>query len=103
MQMNKINHLIYFYNKATTLVEPSIMNVIPPFLKYIFANTYSSHCIGLSVKVFVKTFRMQVAELILAEAFGPIKLCLLTYYTKEEIISTTWSIKGTVTNQYNHA
>jgi cysteine desulfurase len=101
--MSKFEHLIYFDNNATTPVDPRALNAMLPFLKYIFANAYSLHHFGIAVKEAVKTARIQVAELIVAEAFGSIRFSLVTYYTKEAVISATWSITRTVTNQYNHA
>lgn len=59
---------IYLDNNATTPVDPTVLEVMMPFLTNNFANASSTHQVGLSANAAVKIARQQISELIGAEA-----------------------------------
>jgi len=63
-----IKQVIYLDNNATTQIDKRVLESMMPFLTNEFANANSTHQFGVHAYEAVKTARVQVAELIGAEA-----------------------------------
>lgn len=61
-------HLIYLDNNATTQIDKRVLDAMMPFLTTEFANANSTHQFGVHAYEAVKSARVQVSELIGAEA-----------------------------------
>lgn len=59
---------IYLDNNATTQIDKRVLDAMMPFLTHEFANANSTHQFGVHAYEAVKSARVQVAELIGAEA-----------------------------------
>jgi len=66
--MERAKQIIYLDNNSTTQIDPRVLNVMMPFLTSEFANANSTHLFGAHAYEAVKSARVQVAELIGAEA-----------------------------------
>lgn len=66
--MRSIKDLIYLDNNATTQIDKRVLDAMMPFLTNEFANANSTHQFGVHAYEAVKSARVQVAELIVAEA-----------------------------------
>lgn len=62
------NQIIYLDNNATTRIDQRVLEAMMPFLTHEFANASSTHQFGVHAYEAVKAARLQVAELIGAEA-----------------------------------
>lgn len=62
------NQLIYLDNNATTPIDKRVLDAMMPFLTDNFANANSTHQFGVGAYKAVKEARVQVSELIGAEA-----------------------------------
>ncbi|MFA7381111.1 MAG: cysteine desulfurase family protein [Bacteroidia bacterium] len=60
--------LIYLDNNATTQIDKRVLDAMMPFLTHEFANANSTHLFGVNAYEAVKAARIQVSELIGAEA-----------------------------------
>lgn len=60
--------IVYLDNNATTQVDKRVLDAMMPFLTNEFANANSTHKFGLAAYEAVKSARIQVSELISAEA-----------------------------------
>jgi cysteine desulfurase len=60
--------IIYLDNNATTPIDPGVLAAMMPFLTDNYANANSTHQFGVGAYEAVKNARMQVADLIGAEA-----------------------------------
>lgn len=60
--------IIYLDNNATTQIDKRVLDAIMPFLTNEFANANSTHLFGVSANEAVKAARIQVADLIGADA-----------------------------------
>ena len=67
--MENKKQIIYLDNNATTPIDKRVLDVMMPFLTDNFANANSTHLFGVSAYEAVKKARIQVAELIGAEAY----------------------------------
>lgn len=68
MDMKIKKQIIYLDNNATTQVDKRVLDAMMPFLTDNYANANSTHQFGVVAYEAVKTARIQVAELIGAEA-----------------------------------
>ncbi len=66
--MEAKNQIIYLDNNATTQIDKRVLDAMMPFLTNEFANANSTHQFGIHAYEAVKTARVQVSELIGAEA-----------------------------------
>ena len=66
--MEAKNQVIYLDNNATTQIDKRVLDAMMPFLTNEFANANSTHQFGVNAYEAVKSARVQVAELIGAEA-----------------------------------
>ena len=66
--MNSTKQIIYLDNNATTPIDKRVLDAMMPFLTHEFANANSTHQFGVTSYEAVKTARIQVADLIHAEA-----------------------------------
>jgi len=66
--MENNQKVIYLDNNATTPIDKSVLDAMMPFLTHEFANANSTHQFGLHAYEAVKKARIQVADLIGAEA-----------------------------------
>jgi cysteine desulfurase len=69
MTMETKKQLIYLDNNATTPIDKRVLEAMMPFLTDNYANANSTHQFGVGAYEAVKTARMQVADLIGAEAY----------------------------------
>lgn len=60
--------IIYLDNNATTPIDQKVLDAMMPYLTHEFANASSTHQFGLNAHEAVKSARIQVAELIGADA-----------------------------------
>jgi len=67
--MDSTKHIIYLDNNATTPIDKRVLDAMMPFLTDNFANANSTHKFGVSAYEAVKAARVQVSELIGAEAY----------------------------------
>ncbi len=67
--MDTTKHMIYLDNNATTPIDKKVLEAMMPFLTDNFANANSSHKFGVGAYEGVKAARVQVADLIAAEAY----------------------------------
>lgn len=66
--MENRKQLIYLDNNATTQIDKRVLEAMMPFLTHEFANANSTHQFGVHAYEAVKSARVQVSELIGAEA-----------------------------------
>lgn len=66
--MEAKKQVIYLDNNATTQIDKKVLDAMMPFLTDAFANANSTHQFGVHAYEAVKTARIQVSELIGAEA-----------------------------------
>lgn len=66
--MKNSKQVIYLDNNATTPIDKRVLDAMMPFLTNEFANANSTHQFGVHAYEAVKAARVQVAELIAAEA-----------------------------------
>lgn len=66
--MQSTKQVIYLDNNATTPIDKKVLDAMMPFLTNEFANANSTHQFGINAYEAVKAARVQVAELIGAEA-----------------------------------
>jgi cysteine desulfurase len=66
--MGNSNQIIYLDNNATTPIDKRVLDAMMPYLTNEFANASSTHQFGVHAYEAVKAARMQVADLIGAEA-----------------------------------
>ena len=66
--MEEKKQVIYFDNNATTQIDKWVLDAMMPFLTNEFANANSTHQFGVNAYEAVKSARLQVSELIEAEA-----------------------------------
>ena len=66
--MKNSRQVIYLDNNATTPIDKKVLDAMMPFLTNEFANANSTHQFGVHAYEAVKAARVQVAELIGAEA-----------------------------------
>ncbi|MCY7410849.1 MAG: aminotransferase class V-fold PLP-dependent enzyme, partial [Chitinophagales bacterium] len=66
--MNSQKQIIYLDNNATTPIDKRVLDAMMPFLTHEFANANSTHQFGVGAYEAVKAARIQVSELIHAEA-----------------------------------
>lgn len=62
------SNIIYLDNNATTHLDPRVLEEMMPYLTHNFANANSSHLFGVGAHEAVQKARLQVADLIGAEA-----------------------------------
>ena len=67
--MENKKQIIYLDNNAATPIDKRVLDAMMPFLTDNFANASSTHLFGVSAYEAVKKARVQVAELIGAEAY----------------------------------
>ena len=67
-EMNTEKLIIYLDNNATTQIDKRVLDAMMPFLTNEFANANSTHQFGVAAYEAVKSARIQVADLISAEA-----------------------------------
>jgi len=89
MESNK--QIIYLDNNATTAVDKRVIEAMMPYLTDNFANANSTHQFGVGAYEAVKTARMQVADLIGAEAYEII-------FTSGSTEAINLAIKGVAEN-----
>lgn len=68
MKMESNKQVIYLDNNATTQIDKRVLDAMMPYLTNEFANANSTHQFGSNAYKAVKSARIQVAELIGAEA-----------------------------------
>lgn len=83
--------VIYLDNNATTQIDKRVLDVMMPFLTNEFANANSTHQFGVHAYEAVKSARVQVAELIGAEAHEIV-------FTSGSTEAINLSIKGVAEN-----
>ena len=66
--MNSQRQIIYLDNNATTPIDKRVLDAMMPFLTNEFANANSTHQFGVAAYEAVKSARIQVSELIGADA-----------------------------------
>lgn len=66
--MKAKRQVIYLDNNATTQIDKGVLDAMMPFLTHEFANANSTHQFGVHAYEAVRSARLQVAELIGAEA-----------------------------------
>ena len=66
--MGNSNQIIYLDNNATTPIDKRVLDAMMPYLTNEFANASSTHQFGVHAYEAVKAARIQVADLISAEA-----------------------------------
>ena len=66
--MTNFKELIYLENNATTQIDKRVLDAMMPFLTDEFANANSTHQFGVHAHEAVKAARVQVSEIIGAEA-----------------------------------
>jgi len=86
--------IVYFDNNATTQVDKRVLDVMMPFLTNEFANANSTHQFGLTVYESVKSARIQVSELIGAEAHEIV-------FTSGSTEAINLAINGVAENYYD--
>ena len=87
-----MNHeIIYLDNNATTPIDKQVLEAMMPFLTDNFANASSTHQFGVSAHEAVKNARIQVADLIGAEAYEII-------FTSGSTEAINLAIKGVAEN-----
>ncbi|MFZ4059452.1 MAG: cysteine desulfurase family protein [Ferruginibacter sp.] len=69
MESGTKKQLIYLDNNATTPIDKRVLDAMMPYLTDNFANANSTHQFGVGAYEAVKAARVQVADLIGAEAF----------------------------------
>lgn len=89
MELKK--QILYLDNNATTQVDKRVLDAMMPFLTDIFANANSTHQFGVVAYDAVKAARVQVAELIGAEAYEII-------FTSGSTEAINLAIKGVAEN-----
>ena len=67
--MEAKKQVIYLDNNATTQIDKRVLDAMMPFLTNEFANANSTHLFGVHAYEAVKSARVQVSELIGAEAY----------------------------------
>jgi len=83
--------IIYLDNNATTQIDKRVLDAMMPFLTNEFANANSTHLFGVKAYEAVKAARIQVADLIGAEAHEII-------FTSGSTESINLAIKGVAQN-----
>lgn len=83
--------IIYLDNNATTQIDKRVLDAMMPFLTNEFANANSTHLFGVKAYEAVKAARIQVADLISAEAHEII-------FTSGSTESINLAIKGVAQN-----
>ena len=66
--MENNRKIIYLDNNATTPIDKRVLDAMMPYLIHNFANASSTHPFGVSVNEAIKNARIQMAELIGADA-----------------------------------
>ena len=92
MEVHK--QVIYLDNNATTQIDKRVLDAMMPFLTNEFANANSTHQFGVKAYESVKTARVQVSELIGAEAHEII-------YTSGSTEAINLAIKGVAENYHS--
>lgn len=92
--MGSIKDLIYLDNNATTQIDKRVLDAMMPFLTNEFANANSTHQFGVHAYEAVKSARVQVAELIVAEAHEIV-------FTSGSTEAINLAIKGVAENYQN--
>lgn len=92
--MEKNKQIIYLDNNATTPIDKRVLEAMMPFLTDNFANANSTHQFGVGAYEAVKTARMQVADLIGADAYEII-------FTSGSTEAINLAIKGVAENYSN--
>lgn len=83
-----MNDIIKYYDAAaTTPVDPRVMEAMLPYFSEIFGNASSNHVFGREAKKAIEEARIQVAELINADAKE-------IYFTSGSTEAINWAIKG---------
>ena len=85
--------IIYLDNNATTQIDKRVLDAMMPFLTENYANANSTHQFGVGAYEAVKTARIQVSELIGAEAHEII-------FTSGSTEGINLAIKGVAENYY---
>ena len=94
MPVETKKQLIYLDNNATTPIDKRVLEAMMPFLTDNYANANSTHQFGAGAYEAVKTARMQVADLIGAEAYEVI-------FTSGSTEAINLAIKGVAENYSN--
>jgi selenocysteine lyase/cysteine desulfurase len=68
-EMDSQKQIIYLDNNATTPIDKRVLEAMMPFFTDNFANANSTHLFGVAANEAVKTARVQVSDLISAEAY----------------------------------
>lgn len=92
--MKKKKQLIYLDNNATTQIDKRVLDAMMPFLTNEFANANSTHQFGVHAYEAVKSARVQVAELIGAEAHEIV-------FTSGSTEAINLAIKGVAENYHS--
>jgi cysteine desulfurase len=90
-EMEIKKQMIYLDNNATTQIDKRVLDAMMPFLTNEFANANSTHLFGVKAYEAVKAARIQVADLIGAEAYEII-------FTSGSTESINLAIKGVAQN-----
>ena len=89
--MDSQRQIIYLDNNATTQIDKRVLDAMMPFLTNEFANANSTHQFGVAAYEAVKQARIQVSELIRAEAHEIV-------FTSGSTEAINLAIKGVVEN-----